>query len=102
MLEFLASRVPKAYLRLAQLVVEIDRTRHGRARAKTYVRRYLEDDHILDRHDAWFVLADLCQEDRDVQGEVHALCEAAFLGSTPVLVGGVTVGVIGVTVGRSS
>ena len=78
-LEFLASRVPKAYLRLAQLVVEIDRTRHGRERAKKYVRRYLEDDHILDRHDAWFVLADLCQEDRDVQGEVHALCEAAFL-----------------------
>ena len=78
-LEFLASRVPKAYLRLAQLVVELDNTHQGRERAKTYVRRYLEDDHMLDRRDAWLELADLCRSDRDVQGEVHALCEAAFL-----------------------
>ena len=78
-LEFLASRVPRAYLRLAELVVEVDGTREALETAKAYVRRYLECDHILDRQDAWLVLADLCRSDRDVQGEMHALCEAALL-----------------------
>ena len=78
-LEFLASRVPKAYLRLAELVVEIEGTRQGAGKAKTYVRRYLECDHPMDRSEAWLLLADLCQSDRDVQGEIHALCEAALL-----------------------
>ena len=78
-LEFLASRVPQAHLRLAQLVVETDDTKEGIERAKTYVRRYLEDEHYLDRQHAWLQLADLCRSDMDVQGEVHALCEAAML-----------------------
>ena len=78
-LEFLASRVPKAYLRLAELVEELDSSHEGRRRGKEYVRRYLEDDHLLDRQEAWARLADLCRADRDVQGEIHALCEVAFL-----------------------
>lgn len=78
-LEFLASRVPQAYLRLAQLVVEIDDTNEGTEKAKSYVRRYLEDEHHLDRQHAWLQLADLCRSNMDVQGEVHALCEAAIL-----------------------
>ena len=78
-LEFLASRVPKAYLRLAELVDELDRSSEGRRKAKEYVRRYLEDDHLLDRRSAWLRLADLCRADHDVQGEIHALCEVALL-----------------------
>ena len=78
-LEFLASRVPKAYLRLAVLVEELDSTPDGRRRAKEYVRRYLEDDHLLDRQEAWLRIADLCRTDHDVQGEIHALCEVALL-----------------------
>ena len=81
-LEFLAARVPRAYLRLAELVGEvgeIDGTHQGGKRAKTYVRMYLEGDHVLDRKDAWLRLADLCRSDKDVQGEIHALCESAFL-----------------------
>ena len=80
-LEFLASRVPKAYLRLAELVEELDNTQQARQRAKGYVRRYLEDDHLLDRQEAWLRLADLCRDDQDVQGEMHALCELALLAT---------------------
>ena len=78
-LEFLASRVPRAYLQLAELVEEFDSSPDGQRKAKEYVRRYLEDDHLLDRRDAWFRLADLCRGSHDVQGEIHALCEIALL-----------------------
>ena len=79
-LEFLAARVPKAYLRLAKLMIDIWDTEVGRERAKGYIRSFLENAHGLDRRNAWLSLADLCQIDGDVLGEIHALCEAALLG----------------------
>lgn len=77
-LEFLASRVPRAYLLLSELVIEINDTHEERERAKIYVRKYLEEDDIPDRHDIWLKLAELCRQDTDVYGEIHALCEAAL------------------------
>ena len=77
-LEFLASRIPRTYLLLSELVIEINDTHEERERAKTYVRRYLEEDDIPDRQDIWLKLAELCRQDTDVYGEIHALCEAAF------------------------
>ena len=78
-MEFLASQVPKAYLRLAKLTVEIWDTKEGRERAKGYIRSFLENSHGLDGRNAWLALADLCQADEDVLGEMHALCETALL-----------------------
>ena len=78
-LEFLAASVPKAYLRLAKLMVDIRDTEVGRESAKGYIRSFLENAHGLDRRNAWLSLAELCQIDGDVLGEIHALCEAALL-----------------------
>ena len=78
-LEYLAAKVPKAYLRLADLVLEVDDPGHSTDRAKEYVRSYLESAPIPDRQSAWLTLADLCQSSQDPVGEVHALSEAALL-----------------------
>ena len=80
MLEYLATKTPKAYLRLADLVLEVDPSGHSTDRAKKYVRNYLESAPIPpDRQSAWLKLADLCQSSQDPVGEVHALSEAALL-----------------------
>ena len=75
-LEYLAARVPKTYLRLADLVLEAD---GAMDRAKNYVRNFLENAPLSDRQEAWLRLADFCQSDGDVIGEIHALSEAALL-----------------------
>ena len=77
MLEYLATKTPKAYLRLADLVLEVDN--NSTDRAKKYVRNYLESASIPDRQSAWLKLADLCHSSQDPVGEVHALSEAALL-----------------------
>ena len=78
-LEYLATKTPKAYLRLADLVLEVDNSGHSTDRAKEYMRNYLERAPIPDRQSAWLRLADLCQLSQDPVGEVHALSEAALL-----------------------
>ncbi len=78
-LEFLASRVPKAYLRLADLALEVDRSERGAERAKVYLRKFLETADPHERWDGWMRLADLCHRTSDAFGEVHALSEAALL-----------------------
>lgn len=75
-LEYLAARVPKTYLQLADLVLQADGTI---TRAKSYVRNFLEHAPLPDRQQAWLRLADLCQSDGDVIGEIHALSGAALL-----------------------
>ena len=75
-LEYLAARVPKTYLRLADLVLEAD---GAMDRAKNYVRNFLENAPLSDRQEAWLRLADFCQSDGDVIGEIHALSGAALL-----------------------
>lgn len=84
-LEYLASRVPKAYLRLADLVMEVNNSVQAIDRAKEYIRRFLETSDIQERMDVWLRLADLCHSTNDAMGEVHALGEAALLGCLPNL-----------------
>ena len=81
-LEYLATKTPKAYLRLADLVLEVDNSGHSTNQAKEYVRNYLERAPIPDRQSAWLRLADLCQSSQDPVGEVHALSEAALLSTS--------------------
>ena len=88
-LEYLASRVPRTYLRLADLVVEIEESEQGRERAKTYLRRFLETAEAHEKVNAWLRLADLCNSTDDVVGEVHALAEAILLPTvSPQDIGG--------------
>jgi hypothetical protein len=78
-LEYLASKVSIAYLRLADLVLEVDGSEHGIERAKAYLRRFLETADIQGKMEVWLKLADLCHSSNDVMGEVHALGEAALM-----------------------
>jgi hypothetical protein len=78
-LEYLASRVPKVYLQLADLVVEIDGVAKGSEHAKRYLRCFLETARVDEKKEVWLKLADLCRSTNDAIGEVHALSEAAIL-----------------------
>jgi len=78
-LEYLARRVPKAYIRLADLVLEIDDAENAKKRAKVYLRRFLETADVHEKMEVWDKLANLCHSTDDVRGEVHALSEAALL-----------------------
>jgi hypothetical protein len=78
-LEYLASRVPRAYLRLSDLVLETDRSDRATERAKIYLRNFLETAATEQKHEVWLRLADLCRSTNDAVGEVHALSEAALL-----------------------
>lgn len=87
-LEYLASRVPKVYLRLAELVREVGDGPEAAAKAKNYLRRYLETAEVHERSDVWQKLAGLCHETGDLEGEISALCEIALLPTTtPELLG---------------
>ena len=80
-LEFLANKFPKTYLRLADLTLEADDDDDGESkeRAKTYVRNYLMEAEASERHSAWIRLGRLCRLSEDPLGEIHAICEAALL-----------------------
>jgi hypothetical protein len=78
-LEYVASRVPRAYLRMAELVIETQGMQRGAEQAKTYLRRFLETAQTHEKLHAWLRLADLCRSTNDAVGEVHALSEAALL-----------------------
>ena len=78
-LEYLSSRVPRAYLRLADLVLETDDSERAAERAKTYLRSFIETADPHEKQDVWLRLADLCRSTGDSVGEVHALSEAALL-----------------------
>lgn len=76
MLEYLGKRLPRAYLLLADVAMDVGESEHERA--KEYVRRYLEVAEI-DRLEGWEKLADICRLTDDYIGEMHALGEAAAL-----------------------
>ncbi|QQG64756.1 NB-ARC domain-containing protein [Desulfobulbus oligotrophicus] len=87
-LEYLATRVPLANLRIAQLLGEIGGEVGASSRIKTYVNRYLESTDNSERERAWSWLADLCHTMGDLIGEIHALTEIATLSTTtPSLIG---------------
>ena len=78
-LDYIASRVPKAYELLADLVLEAGDALDSREQAKRYLRRFLEVADVQEKQRAWRQLADLCRASGDVIGEVHALAESALL-----------------------
>lgn len=78
-LEYLASRIPKAYLRIARLLNESADGAADPERVKGYLRRYLESSDTSEIEMVWFWLADLCHSTDDAIGEVHALGEVAML-----------------------
>lgn len=74
MLEYLGMRLPKAYLMLADVAMDIGESEHERA--KDYVRRFLEGV-TEDRLKGWEKLAGICRLTKDHVGELQALGEAA-------------------------
>ena len=80
-LEYLAKRFPQTYLRLAELIQEVDESKESMEKAKQYVRSFLGAADVSEHYAAWMKLAYLCQETDDARGEVHALCEAALVQS---------------------
>ena len=83
-LEYLASKFPKTYLRLTDLVLELNDDQKSKNLAKNYLRYFLQTAEIHEQHKAWMKLADLCLVTEDIMGEIHALCEAAFLPTSDV------------------
>ena len=77
-LEFLANKVPRAYLRLADLVLEVEEVSHVEGKARQYLASFLETAQGPERVPAWRRLAELCRKDGDVAGEIHALSELAL------------------------
>ena len=78
-LEYLGSRVPKAYVLIADLVLEIGDSTDAAERALTYLRRFLETAPTQDRQTVWIRVADICHLLNDAVGEIHAIAEAALL-----------------------
>ena len=80
-LEYLASRVPDAYMSLADLILEIDDySGQRRHRAKGYVQSFLEKTENLEKQKlAWKKMQNLCRLTKDIDGEVHAICTVALL-----------------------
>ena len=78
-LEYIANKYPRTYLRLADLVLEAGDSFDASERAKAYLRSFLVEAEIGDRFEAWMRLARLCRVSDDPIGEIHALCEAALL-----------------------
>lgn len=81
-LEYVASRMPMAYLRIARLLAEVGGPGADQERIKAYLRRYLESPSPTEKEMVWFWLADLCHSTDDPIGEVHALGEVAMLPQT--------------------
>ena len=78
-LEYLARRVPQAYLSLSDLVIKVRKDPHSHKRARNYVRSYIKAVDVTERQKAWLKLAELCKQCDDPMGEIHALCEIALL-----------------------
>ena len=79
-LEFLAYKVPRTYLRIADLSIQLQ-AKEGVYQAQKYTRRYLQTSDVSDSHrlEAWNRLAGLYRASNDFEGEIHSICEAAML-----------------------
>ena len=84
LLRFLAERIPAVYLRLTDLVTEVDDSAASRAEAKEFLRQYLQRTATNDHEYVWRRLADVCHADGDVRGEIHAWSEVALLSGIPI------------------
>ena len=81
-LEYLASRVPEAYLRLADLVIEVEESLDSNNQAIQYLRSYLEVAPPPEKKDVWLRVSSLCESSQDWLGAIHALSEAMLLSTS--------------------
>lgn len=84
MMEFLAQRYARGWLLLARLYEE-SALNDGTERAKSYLRRYLEE--VGDSEEArfaWSQLSRLCRTTEDWIGEIHAIVELCSLEGTTI------------------
>ncbi|MCY4261299.1 MAG: NB-ARC domain-containing protein [Rhodobacteraceae bacterium] len=81
-MEFLAEKMPTAFLSLADLAQEAYDSTEAKDLAKQYLRRYLEVSPTSKKEEVWCKLAALCRASKDATEEIHALCEAALLSSS--------------------
>lgn len=84
LLEYLAERVPVAFVRLSDLAWELDGLEGATELSKEYLRRYIEVAPANERRDVWEKLADRCRGSNDELGEIHAICEAAISAGSDV------------------
>ena len=83
-LEFLAERVPKAFLQLSDLIWEIGNSEESAKMSKYYIKRFIEVAAAPDKYEAWLKLADRCSTSQDPIGEIHAISEAALLSTSNI------------------
>ena len=77
-LEYIARRVPRVYLRLAELVKDADGSVSSLARANEYLGRYLELAGAEEKVEIWSMRAELCELQGNAVDELHALAEVAL------------------------
>lgn len=81
--EMIGRHFPPAWLSLARMHMEVD-TFEGFEKAKTELRRYLEQDSTsLVAAEAWKSLAHCCFKTNDLLGDVHAFVQRAKIASVP-------------------
>ena len=81
-LEYLANRCPRSFLKLADLVLELNDGPMGRDMAKGYLRSFIQNADIVEKRIGWLRLGELCRLDDDGKRAIHAFCEAAVLPTT--------------------
>jgi energy-coupling factor transporter ATP-binding protein EcfA2 len=77
-LEYIATKVPQTYLRMAELIKENSNKVDPSEKIKDYLRAYLEFPNAPNKEKIWFWLSSICHESNDVTGEIHALTEIAL------------------------
>ena len=77
-LEYIAGRVPKVYLHLAELVKEMDGSASSLVRANDYLGRYLEQAAPEEKVEIWGRRAELFALQGNAVDEFHALAEVAM------------------------
>ena len=77
-LEYIAGRVPKVYLHLAELVKEIDGSPASLTRANDYLGLYLEQAAPEEKVEIWSRRAELFALQGNAVDELHALTEVAL------------------------
>ena len=81
-LEYLARRVPKAYVMLADLVKEVDDSPEAMGRAIGYLTSYVEVATVPRRLEVWLKLAELHEAREEWISAMNALSEAALSSMT--------------------
>ena len=77
-IEYIAHRLPRVYVDLAEMMIDSGSTDQQKEMARAYFGLFLETAPPEERPDVWLKMADLCVSEGDLRGEIHALCEAGI------------------------